>query len=200
MFWLSGHALGHYSIWNILVSGGKPRETVRNGEQGVGWWKCLNLSSNFIWRFIKGNGEKENWPRQCSFSKTSLCEGENLKSPWCTAGICREICVLKILSYIFITTHFPISFLIEARHPFDEWTQFSAVEQVLKVGAALSLWASMIFLLHDTGRLLSNSVFLWERDGSLASSSISTANLTGALNVETTWAASLIEGAHNVLC
>lgn len=139
MFWLSGHALGHYSIWNILVSGGKTRETVRNWEQGVGWWKCLNFSSNFIWRFIKGNGEKENWLRQCSFSKTSLCEGENLKSLWRTAGICREICILKILSYIFITTHFPISFLIEARHPFDEWTQFSAVEQVLKVGAALSL-------------------------------------------------------------
>lgn len=58
----------------------------------------------------------------------------------------------------------------------------------------------MFFLLRDTSRNLSNSVCLWERDGSLASSSISTAVLIGALNVETAWAASLIERVHNELC
>lgn len=55
----------------------------------------------------------------------------------------------------------------------------------------------MFFLLHDISNSLSNSVFLWERDDSLASSSISTAIVTGALNEETPWAAGLIERVHN---
>ena len=55
----------------------------------------------------------------------------------------------------------------------------------------------MFLLLHDTSNSLPNSVFLWERDGSLVSSSISTAILTGALNEETPWAAGLIERVHN---
>lgn len=55
----------------------------------------------------------------------------------------------------------------------------------------------MFFLLHDISNSLSNSVFLWERDDSLASRSISTAIVTGALNEETPWAAGLIERVHN---
>lgn len=55
----------------------------------------------------------------------------------------------------------------------------------------------MFFLLHDIRNSLSNSVFLWERDDALASSSISTAIVTGALNEETPWAAGLIERVHN---
>lgn len=55
----------------------------------------------------------------------------------------------------------------------------------------------MFFLLHDISNSLSNSVFIWKRDDSLASSSISTAIVTGALNEETPWAAGLIERVHN---
>lgn len=32
IFWLNGHVLGHYSIWDILVAGEKTRESLWNIE------------------------------------------------------------------------------------------------------------------------------------------------------------------------
>lgn len=79
---------------------------------------------------------------------------------------------------------------------FDEWTQFYVTEQDLEVRAALSEALCSFYYVTQAICFLT-LIILWERDGSLASSSISTEILTGALNEETPWAAGLIERVHN---